>query len=120
MNDSLSLMVDDGKIKVFDYFPEGTIVFDVTVGAELFEYTWIEGQFKTYMLLSDWNPIGGMFSPFQMEYGFRAGVQLNGVRLGYEHWCYHPVSVYNENYAAELYGGYDRIFLEYNIQRSKK
>ena len=119
MSDSLSLVADEDKLAVLDYMPVGTIVMDFTVGADLLQYTWIEGQFKTYMLLKDWNPEGGMFSPFQMEYGFRAGFQFKGFRIGYEHWCYHPVSIYKKVYAAELYGGYDRLFLEYNIQRNK-
>ena len=117
LGDGYTVAIQDAyPMVLFDVTPKGTIDLDITVGAELFKYLWLEGQFITYMTLIDLNPMNGMFSPFQMEYGFRAGLQLKGLRLGYEHWCYHPIEVYGDR-TVKRFGGIDRVFLQYNIQK---
>jgi len=117
LDESFELIDDSGYLVVVDYLPAGTIFLDITVGAELLQYTFIEGEFDTAMLFGDMNPMDGMFLPFQMDYGVRAGVQFAGVRIAYEHHCYHPIEIYHESYAVKKYGGYDRVYLEFDLNR---
>ena len=70
---------------------------------------------KTFNGFLDWNPAGGMFSPYQSDYGFRGGLQKYGVRLGYEHWCYHPIVA--GNMFIWKVGGQDTVYIDFSLKR---
>lgn len=55
------------------------------------------------------------FSPFQMTYVFKAGLESGNVKLEYEHSCYHPMQPYATIIGNEIKpkyeGGYDRVYI---------
>ena len=55
------------------------------------------------------------FSPFQMTYIFRAGLESGNVKLEYEHSCFHPMQPYATIIGNEIKpkyeGGYDRVYI---------
>jgi len=111
------------KFLAWDVVPQGSFNLDIKVGAILWDFLWVEGEIDTLMLPLDSFGISsgaysGSFSPFQNDYGARAGIDFVGFRLGVEHWCYHPVMVLGEK-RVEKYGGKNKVFLEYSLERAR-
>lgn len=117
LDDDVELAYDNGNFALVDILPSNTIAFDITVGMILWKFLWAEGQFITYNAFLDFNPMGGMFSPYQMEYGFRGGLQWKGFRIGYEHWCYHPIKASSTYNYTQRFGGVDQVYIEFNMSR---
>lgn len=71
---------------------------------------YIGGQMDSYFTPVSWTT----FSPFQMTFVFRAGLDLGSVRIGYEHSCFHPMNPLATAIGYEIKpkyeGGYNRIF----------
>lgn len=109
----------DNSIIEYEIFPENLFTFDITVGATLFDFFWFETQVVTFTAFTDANPINGMFAPYQSDYGVRVGISKWGLRVGYEHWCFHPVTSYGRT-TVQRYGGSDEFFIEFDLQRMLK
>jgi hypothetical protein len=55
------------------------------------------------------------YSPFQNTYEIGAGLEFDGVTLGYRHACYHPLQPYATVIGREIKpkyeGGYNQVFM---------
>lgn len=49
---------------------------------------YVGGQMDSYFTPLSWNT----YSPFQMTYVFRAGLDFGSIEAGYEHSCFHPIN----------------------------
>ena len=72
---------------------------------------YIGGQMDSYF-----TPISATnYAPFQMTFVFRAGLDFDNVKLGYEHSCFHPMQPYATIVGNEIKpkyeGGYNKIFV---------
>ena len=110
------LVTYDGNVIAAEQFPDWTVGLDLKAGGILFNWIWIEGQMVTWTE----PPVPGgptnYFAPYQSDYWFRVGLQQWGIRLGWEHSCYHPTLTWGDNY-AQRYGGKDQLFIEFDLER---
>jgi len=71
---------------------------------------YVGGQMDSYFTPLRWN----MFSPFQMTFVFRAGLDFGNAEIGYEHSCFHPLNPLATAIGYEIKpkyeGGYNKFF----------
>ena len=77
---------------------------------------YIGGQMESYF-----TPVNIInYSPFQMTFLFRAGLDFGNVKLGYEHSCFHPMQPYATIIGNEIKpkyeGGYNKIFVRITLK----
>ena len=76
-----------------------------------YKSVYVGGQMDSYFTPIAWNA----YSPFQMTFIIRAGLDFGNVKLGYEHSCFHPMQPYASFIGNEIKpkyeGGYDKFFI---------
>lgn len=98
-----------------DNYPDSTVVERISVGGVGFGWVLVEGMFDTYMQPPFGNGSSSkFFAPYQIDYGNRIGITHWGVTLGWEHWCYHPVQTYGDDY-TERYGGNSSVYIGFDL-----
>ena len=115
----LSAALETGFISggVFNYSAQnrkwldiGALYTSLSVQAN-YKIFYIGGQMDSYF-----TPISATnYAPFQMTFVFRAGLDFDNVKLGYEHACFHPTQPYATIIGNEIKpkyeGGYNKIFV---------
>jgi hypothetical protein len=110
--------LESGQFAGGQIYPPNTFTFDIKVGMIIVDWLWFEAELMTYNSLVADPSLQGMFAPFQVDYGFRGGIQHWGVRVGLDHWCYHPGKIYGYDY-PEKYGGVTSVFIEFDVERMR-
>lgn len=61
------------------------------------------------------------YSPFQMVFIFRAGLDFDNIQFGYEHSCFHPMQPYaiiiGNEIKPKYEGGYDKFFVRISTKQ---
>ena len=75
-------------------------IYYINMDAEVIIYDnfFIGGAMKTYM--ND-KPNSDTFSPFEVDYMFKAGLRYDNIELGFRHLCLHPVRPFEMYYQPQ-------------------
>lgn len=94
----------------YDWVDVGALYTTLEAKAQ-YKSIYIAGQMDSYFTPVRWNS----YSPFQMTFILRAGLDFGNVKIGYEHSCFHPMQPYSTIIGNEIKpkyeGGYDRFFV---------
>ena len=82
----------------------------ITSGVLLFNHIGIENDIDVY---SDF-PSDNYFSPYHVDFTIRGYVEFDGLEIGYQHACFHPISP--TDYERSYTGAYDKIYLKYDAR----
>lgn len=117
-NASGGFTMNEGELVALQYYPPNTFKFQFVGGLVLLDWMWFEGEVMTFNATMPNPSLEGAWLPFQVDYGFRGGIQHWGVRIGIDHWCYHTGGIYGVEF-PERYGGVTSVFIEYDFTRMK-
>ena len=103
-----------GSLNTNDYLQDQNIYY-INMDAEviILDHLFIGGAVKTYF--NDKSD-SYMFSPFEADYLFKAGLRYKNIEIGFKHFCLHPVRPYEMYYQPQ--GSTDASYEEFYIRIS--
>ena len=78
---------------------------DLGIEFKILDLFFIKGATKTYFIFDEFHGF-----PFFAYYSFGAGIRFNGIEIGYNHKCLHPV-ISNQNNIGNT-NSYDEIYFK--------
>jgi len=81
--------------------------------ATLFDFLFIGGDVRTEVKNRTTDK---SFSPHSAYYGFRAGIRLEPIEVGFRHMCAHPVVPGSIYVAKQWEGWYDEVYIRAEVK----